>query len=73
MAAKRWLKINDKISRKELKNIIHKRKFIYTISPSLFPRPDCWESNVKVLGHQELKKKADWKPEKKTNRICRKT
>ena len=49
---------------KGTKNIIHSRKFIYTLSPSLFPRPDYWESNIKVLGHQELKRKTDWKPEK---------
>jgi len=65
LAAKKWLQIKDKISRKQLKNVIHNRKFIYTISPSLFPRPGYWESNVKVLGHQELKRKTDWKPEKK--------
>lgn len=64
IAAKKWLQIRDKITRRELKNIIHSRKFIYTISPSLFPRPDYWKSNIKVLGHQELKRKADWKPEK---------
>jgi len=65
MAAKKWLQITDKITRRELKNIIHSRKFIYTISPSLFPRPGYWESNIKVLGHQELKRETDWKPEKK--------
>jgi UDP:flavonoid glycosyltransferase YjiC (YdhE family) len=70
--AKKWLQINDRITRKELKNIIHSRKFIYTISPSLFPRPVYWESNVKVLGHQELKRKNDWKPEKKLTEFIEK-
>jgi len=64
MAARKWLQIKDKISRRELKNVIQHRKFIYTISPGLFPRPDYWESNIKVLGHQELKRKTEWKPEK---------
>jgi len=72
MAAKKWLQIKDKISRRELKNIIHNRKFIYTISPSLFPRPGYWESNVKVLGHQELKRKTAWKPEKKLTEFIEK-
>ena len=72
MMAKKWLQINDKIKRKELKNIIHNRKFIYTISPSLFPRPSYWESNVKILGHQELKRKTDWKPEKKLTEFIEK-
>jgi len=64
MAAKKWLQIKDKTSRRELKNIIHSRKFIYTISPGLFPRPSYWESNIKVLGHQELKRETEWQPEK---------
>ena len=72
MAAKKWLQITDEISRKELKNIIHSRKFIYTLSPSLFPRPSNWRNNVKVLGHQELKKKTDWKPEKKLTEFIEK-
>ncbi len=72
MAAKKWLQIKDKITQKELKNIIHSRKFIYTISPSLFPRPGYWESNIKVLGHQELKRKTDWKPEKKLTEFIEK-
>ena len=72
MIAKKWLQINDKISRRQLKNIIHSRKFIYTISSSLFPRPGYWGSNVKVLGHQELKRKTDWKPEKKLTEFIEK-
>jgi UDP:flavonoid glycosyltransferase YjiC (YdhE family) len=69
---KKWLKIKDKITRRQLKNLIHNRKFIYTISPSLFPRPDYWESNVKVLGHQEFIRKTDWKPEKKLTEFIEK-
>ena len=49
MVAKKWLHITDNITRKQLKHIIRRRKFIYTISPSLFPRPDYWESNVNIL------------------------
>ena len=48
LTTKKWLHIQDKIKRTELKKIVHNRKFIYTISPSLFPRPDYWESNIKV-------------------------
>jgi UDP:flavonoid glycosyltransferase YjiC (YdhE family) len=65
MTAKKWLRIQDKITRRELKNIIHSRKFIYTISPVLFPQPEYWASNIKVLGHQELKRKTDWQPDNK--------
>ncbi len=72
MAAKKWLQIKDKITRKELKNTIRSRKFIYTISPSLFPRPSYWESNIKVLGHQELKRTTDWKPDKELSEFIEK-
>jgi UDP:flavonoid glycosyltransferase YjiC (YdhE family) len=72
MVAKKWLQIKDKITRNQLKNLIHSRKFIYTISPSLFPRPGYWENNIKILGHQELKKKTDWKPEKKLTEFIEK-
>ena len=72
MAAKKWLQIDEKITRRELKNTIRSRKFIYTLSPSLFRWPDYWESNIKVLGHQELKRKTDWKPEKKLTEFIEK-
>jgi UDP:flavonoid glycosyltransferase YjiC (YdhE family) len=61
---KKMMQINDIITRKQLKNIIQSRRFIYTISPSIFPRPSYWENNVKILGHQELRRKTEWKPEK---------
>lgn len=64
MTAKKWLHIRDKIKRSQLKSIVRNRKFIYTISPQLFPRPDYWKSNIKVLGHHSVQKKTNWKPEK---------
>jgi sterol 3beta-glucosyltransferase len=64
MIFKKMLQINDNISLKQIKYIIRSRKFIYAISPGLFPRPDYWKSNVNILGYQELKRKTDWKPEK---------
>jgi UDP:flavonoid glycosyltransferase YjiC (YdhE family) len=72
MIAKKWLHINDKITRKQIKNVIHSRNFIYTISPSLFSRPSYWESNIRILGHQELKRKTDWKPEKELTEFIEK-
>ncbi len=62
---KKMLRIRDKITIKQLINVIHNRKFIYAISPDLLQRPDYWNNNIKILGHQELKRKTDWKPEKK--------
>ena len=64
LTIKKWLHIQDKIKRTELKKIVRNRKFIYTISPSLFPRPDYWESNIKVLGHHAVMTETDWKPKK---------
>ena len=64
LTTKKWLHIQDKIKRTELKIIVRNRKFIYTISPRLFPRPDYWESNIKVLGHHAVMIETDWKPKK---------
>jgi UDP:flavonoid glycosyltransferase YjiC (YdhE family) len=64
MVAKKWLHINDNMTRTQLKHIIRRRKFIYAISPSVFPRPRDWERHVKILGHQELKGNIEWTPEK---------
>jgi UDP:flavonoid glycosyltransferase YjiC (YdhE family) len=61
---KKGLGIHDKISRKQLTNIVDTRKFIYTISPDMFPRQDYWDSNVHVLGYHELKRKTNWEPKK---------
>ena len=35
----KWLHVSEKVTRKEAINIIKTRKFIYTISPVLFPKP----------------------------------
>lgn len=58
------MNIDEQVTRKEFVNIIKNRKFIYTISPTLFPKPNYWDPKVKVLGYHELKRKTDWKPEK---------
>lgn len=64
LTTKKWLHLQDRIRRSELKSIIRTRNFIYTISPRLFPRPDYWESNIRVLGHHTLLKETDWRPQK---------
>ncbi len=60
MITKRWLKIKEKISRKQIKNALLSNKAIYTISPSLFSRPDYWNVNLKVLGYHERNKTVNW-------------
>lgn len=67
MITKRWLKITKKITRKQIKNALLSNKAIYTISPSLFSRPDYWNENLKVLGFHERNKTIDWRPDKDLN------
>ena len=64
MITKRWLKITRKITRKQIKNALLSNKAIYTISPSLFSRPDYWNENLKVLGYHERNKTVNWQPDK---------
>ncbi|MCK4662027.1 MAG: glycosyltransferase family 1 protein [Bacteroidales bacterium] len=63
----KWLKITRKITRKQIKNAILSNKAIYTISPSLFSRPDYWNVNLKVLGFHERNKTINWRPDKDLN------
>jgi hypothetical protein len=56
MICKRCLEIEERISRKQIRNAIHSNKAIYTISPSLFSRPDHWDDKIKILGYQGRKK-----------------
>lgn len=51
----RWLKIKERISRKQIRKVLHSNKVIYTISPSLFQRPDYWHNNLKIFGYQQYK------------------
>ena len=67
MITKRWLKITRKITRKQIKNVLLSNKAIYTISPSLFSRPDYWNENLKVLGFHERNKTINWRPDKDLN------
>ncbi len=68
----RWLKLTEKIPRKKLKKALLSNKTIYTISPSLFPRPDYWNENMKILGYQEHNKKIDWQPGQDLNTFLEK-
>jgi len=67
MITKRWLKITRKITRKQLRNTLLTNKAIYTISPSLFSRPDYWNENLKVLGYHERNKTISWRADKDLN------
>jgi sterol 3beta-glucosyltransferase len=67
MIAKKWLKLSRKITRKQISYVLLSNKAIYTISPSLFSRPDYWNENLKVLGYQKKKKVTNWQPDNDLN------
>ncbi len=63
MVAKKWLNIKDKISRKSIREFLKTNKSVYTISPTLFPRPEHWHEDLQVLGYHERDKTVDWQPD----------
>jgi len=58
-----WLKTHRKITRKEIAQALPSNRAIYTISPSLFPRPDYWPDNLQVLGYPERDMEVNWQPD----------
>lgn len=56
-----WLNISRNISRKRIKDALLSSKVIYTISPSLFSRPDYWHENMKVLGYHQRNTTTNWR------------
>lgn len=60
----KWLNIQRKITQRKIKKTISSRKVIYTISPTLFLKPEYWNKNINVLGYHERNKTINWKPEK---------
>ncbi|MEJ2305725.1 MAG: hypothetical protein P8Y14_29740, partial [Anaerolineales bacterium] len=63
----RWLRLTRKVTQKQIKNALLSNKAIYTVSPSLFSRPDYWDENLKVLGFHERNKTINWRPDKDLN------
>lgn len=57
-----WLDL-PKISRKRVREALSTNKAIYTISPSLFSRPEHWDKNLQVLGFHRPKKSSTWRPD----------
>ncbi|MEN8928983.1 MAG: nucleotide disphospho-sugar-binding domain-containing protein, partial [Flavobacteriales bacterium] len=56
------LNLDYSISKKQLKNQMKNGNSIYTLSPSLFSKPDYWNDNIKIVGYLEREKTANWKP-----------
>jgi UDP:flavonoid glycosyltransferase YjiC (YdhE family) len=62
MSAAAWLKLTG-VTRLQVKHAMSHHKIIYTISPTLFPRPDYWKENMKVLGFHERDRTVNWSPD----------
>lgn len=50
------------ISRREIDSTLLTGKTLYTVSPSIFSKPDYWPKNAKVIGFPQREKQLDWKP-----------
>jgi UDP:flavonoid glycosyltransferase YjiC (YdhE family) len=57
-----WMDL-PKISRRRIRNALVSNKAMYTISPSLFSRPDHWDENLQVMGFHEREKSTSWRPD----------
>lgn len=62
MSSVKWLQGNTKIKQKHIQKALFENRAIYTISPTLFKRPNYWTDNIQVLGYHERKKTSNWKP-----------
>jgi sterol 3beta-glucosyltransferase len=57
------LKITKKITGRQISKALLSNRAIYTISPSLFSRPDYWKENLEVVGYHEKNKTTNWQPD----------
>jgi sterol 3beta-glucosyltransferase len=67
MISIKWLKIPERITRKQIRNTLSSRKVIYTISPAVFSRPDDWNENIQILGYPRQNRDVGWQAD---NRLC---
>lgn len=61
--AQKLIPQNPQFSKKELKKALFAEKMVYSVSPTLFERPNNWAENVQVLGYHERNKTLDWQPD----------
>ncbi|HMR00798.1 MAG TPA: glycosyltransferase [Candidatus Gracilibacteria bacterium] len=57
----KWVN-EKKRSLKQIKNTIANSKTIYTISPTLVPKPTNWPDHLQILGFHERDKTVNWQP-----------
>ena len=58
----RWLQTPG-ISNRQISTVLSAQKVIYTISPTLFPRPSDWPANRQVLGFRAPERVTAWLPD----------
>ncbi len=63
-SATNWINTQEKIKKEQISHALSTSQTIYTISPTLYPRPSYWDDNLKVLGYHERDKTVNWKPDK---------
>lgn len=62
MGSLKWLPASKDIKQRQIQRAMFSNKAIYTVSPSLFERPDYWADNIQVLGYHERNKTQHWQP-----------
>ena len=62
MMAARWLGLRGKVTRRAVRSALDTKDVIYTISPTLFPRPEYWPPYRQVLGYHERSPDPNWIP-----------
>ncbi|MEO1448158.1 MAG: glycosyltransferase [Bacteroidota bacterium] len=63
MGSVKWLNNSRKLKQKQIQSALFSNPAIYTISPTLFTRPDYWEDQIQVLGYHERDKTVNWNPD----------
>jgi UDP:flavonoid glycosyltransferase YjiC (YdhE family) len=63
----KWVSTSKKIRTRDIKRELFENKAIYTISPSLFERPEYWKENLQVLGYHERAKTTHWEASDELN------
>jgi len=61
--AARQLGVKPAVKPGQIREALEKNPAVYTISPSLFPRPAYWPPQYRVLGYHERDKTVAWKPD----------
>ena len=53
MQSVKWLNLAKEIKRSQIRYVLKTNTCIYTVSPTLMPRPSDWPDNIRILGHYD--------------------